>query len=134
MKTFLMLAGFGQISLAIASVAVMRVLKWDKDLAKLRPIFRNIFTTYALYILTINLCFGTLSLFKPEWLLDGMPLARALAGFITVYWGVRLLLEFIYYDRSARPPGLFWFLAEWTLVALFAYLTGVYGFIAVTGG
>ena len=134
MKTILMLAGFGQISLAFASVAVMRVLKWDRDLAKLRPIFRNIFTTYALYILTINLCFGALSLFKPEWLLDGMPLARALAGFITVYWGVRLLLEFIYYDRSARPPGTFWILAEWTLIALFVYLTGVYGLIAITGG
>jgi len=134
MKTLLILAGVGQIGLALASIAVMRVLKWDKDLSQLRPIFRNIFKTYAAYILAINLCFGALALFKPEWLLDGMPLARALAGFITAYWGVRLLLEFVYYDRSARPPGLFWFLAEWTLVALFTYLTGVYGFIAVTGG
>jgi hypothetical protein len=134
MKTFLMLAGVGQIGLALVSPFVLKFLKGEKEIAKLRPIFRNLFLTYAAYILTINICFGVLSLLRPEWLLDGTPLARAVAGFITAYWGIRLSLEFLYYDRSARPPGTLWMLAEWLLVGLFAYLTGVYGYIAVTGG
>jgi hypothetical protein len=118
----------------VASLFVFKVLKWDNDLVKLRPVFRNIFKTYAAYILTINLCFGALSLFRPQWLLDPIPLAKAVAGFITAYWGVRLFLEFAYYDRSARPPGTFWMLAEWALIGLFAYFTGVYGYIAIIGG
>jgi hypothetical protein len=134
MEALLMLAGAGQIGLVLVSPWVLMVMNWKKETLKLRPIFRQLFNTYAAYILTINLCFGSLSLLRPEWLLDGTPLARAVAGFITAYWGVRLLIEFLYYDRTARPPGFIWLLAEWTLIALFTYWTGIYGFISITGG
>lgn len=133
MKEFLMIAGLGQIGLSMASLAVPRVLKWREEMARMRPITRHIFSTYAAYICAIKLCFGVLSLFRPEWLMDGTPLARAVSGFIAVYWGARLLIQFLYYDRSIRPPGLFWLAAEWAMVALFAYLTGVYGVLLLRG-
>jgi hypothetical protein len=44
------------------------------------------------------------------------------------------LIQFFYYDRTARPAGALWVLAEWSLVGLFAYLSVVYGFITLTGG
>ena len=134
MTTLLILAGLGQIVLAAASLAVPRVLKWAKDMAKVRPLTRQIFQTYAVYIWGTNLLMGLLSLLHPGWLLDNSPLARAVAGYITLYWGARLLIQFFYYDRSERPPGLLWTLAEWSLVGLFTFLTAVYGSIAVIGG
>jgi len=134
MMTFLRLAGLGQIALAAGSLAVPYVLKWSKDMAKVRPLTHQIFQTYAVYIWATNLCFGLLSLCHPEWLLTGEPLARAVAGYITLYWGARLLIQFLYYDRSARPPGFRWVLAEWSLVGLFFYLTVVYGYVTATGG
>jgi hypothetical protein len=109
-------------------------LNWSIDTAKMRPLTRQIFHTYAAYIWVTNVSFGLLSFFHPEWLLDGSPLARALAGFITLYWGARLLIQFFYYDRSARPPGSHWMVSEWSIILLFIYLTGVYGHIAVYGG
>src|SRR5271169_3100438 len=123
MRTLLVLAGIGQIALAAGSLAVPYVLKWSKDMAKVRPLTRQIFQTYAVYIWVTNLSFGLLSFLQPGWLLDASPLARAVAGYITLYWGARLLIQFFYYDRTERPPGAFWTLAEWSLVVLFAYLT-----------
>ena len=134
MKLLLIVAGFGQIGLAAGSIAVPYVLKWSVDMAKVRPITRQIFHTYSVYIWATNLCFGLLSLLKPELLLDGSPLARLVAGFITAYWGARLFIQFLYYDRSIRPPGAFWAFAEWSLVCLFVYLSLIYGRIALAGG
>lgn len=134
MTTLLRLAGCGQIVLALASLAVPKVLDWAKDTKRMRPIVRQLFHTYAVYIWATNLLMGLLSCFHPEWLLDGAPLARAVAGYITLYWGARLLIQFFYYDRSERPPGFQWALAEWSLVGLFACLTAIYGHITLTGG
>ncbi|SRR5579871_3151245 len=134
MKMLLILAGLGQIGLAFASLAVPRVLHWARDTKRMRPIVRQLFHTYAAYIWATNLLMGLLSCLHPEWLLDGAPLARAVAGYITLYWGARLLIQFFYYDRSIRPKGGQWIFAERSLVGLFTYLTAVYGFLTATGG
>ncbi len=50
MKLLLIVAGLGQIGLAAGSIAVPYVLKWSVDMAKVRPITRQIFHTYSVYI------------------------------------------------------------------------------------
>jgi hypothetical protein len=134
MKILLVLGGLGQLTLAIGSLALPRVLRWGADTAKLRPLTRQVFWTYAAYIWVTNVCFGVLSTFAPGWLLDKSSLARAVNGYITVYWGARLLVQFFYFDRSETPPGVIYKLAEVALVTLFVFLTVVYGYLVVTGG
>jgi len=65
------------------------------------------------------------SLLRPHWLLDHTPLAAAVSGFIAVYWGARLLLQFAF-DRQEMPAGARYRWAEAALVTLFVFLTGVY--------
>jgi hypothetical protein len=127
LRTLVLLAGLGQIALASASLAIPRVLDFGAETAKLRPLLRQMFWTYAGYILCTNLSFGLLSAFAPGWLLDGSPLAAAVTGFIAVYWGARLVLQFVWFDRSDAPPLAHVRLAETGLVALFVYLVVVYG-------
>lgn len=133
MRTLLILAGLGQIGLVCASTLIPRLLHWHEELAKLRPLTRNVVTTYAFYIAGTNLAFGLLSTIRPEWLLDGSGLARSVSGFITAYWGVRLVLQFAYYDRKDGPAGIGFRIAEAALACLFLFLTCVYGFAAVKG-
>ncbi len=130
MRALLLLAGAGQIALALSSLVLPRLLKWREQTSVLRPLTRQIFWTYAAYILGCNVAFGLASLFMADHLLDGTPLARAVAGFITLYWGARLVIQFGLYDRSDAPPGLRYKLAEAAIVLLFAYLTAVYGWTA----
>ena len=125
------LAGLGQLGLALASLAIPRVLGWQEDTAKLRNLTRQVFWTYAGYIWATNVSFGLLSVLAPGALLDGSVLARSVSGFITAYWGVRLLLQFTVFDRSEAPPGLQYKIAEAALVLLFSSLTLIYGSIAL---
>jgi hypothetical protein len=118
-------AGIGQLVLITASLAIPRVLRWREDTAKLRPLTRQVFWTYAIYIWCTNLAFGLVSL-RPGLLLDRSPLATGVTGFITAYWGGRVLIQFFYFDRSDAPPGLLVRLAEVGLVSLFVYLSLVY--------
>lgn len=133
MRTLLILAGWGQIALALASLAIPRVLRWREDTAKLRTLTRQVFWTYAAYIWAAHVCFGTLSALAPDQLLDHSPLARAVSGFIAAWWSARVLIQVLWFDRSAAPPGALTKLAEAALVLLFLFLAGVYGWIAVAG-
>jgi hypothetical protein len=121
------LAGLGQLLLIVASLAIPRVLRWQEQTASWRPLIRQVFWTYAIYIWSTNLAFGLLSALAPGWLLDRSGLAGAVSGFITVYWGGRLLIQFVYFDRSDAPGGPAVRLAEVGLIGLFVALTLVYG-------
>jgi len=126
LSTAVLLAGIGQLALVVASLAIPRVLGWRDDTAKLRPLTRQVFWTYAAYIWCTNLSFGLVSL-RPAWLLDRSPLAAAVTGFIAAYWVGRVAIQFFYFDRSDAPEGLAVRLAEAALVGLFVFLSAVYG-------
>ncbi len=120
-------AGAAQLILVVASLAIPRVLKWKADLAKLRPLTRQVFWTYAAYIWVTNLSFGLVSTLKPQLLLDRSLLSGLVCGFIAVYWAARVVIQFVYFDRSEAPKGGFFVMAETALVTLFVGLTIVYG-------
>jgi hypothetical protein len=129
-------AGVGQIALAAASPAIPRLLNWNAGLAPLQPLLRQMFWVYAGYILITNLCFGLVSAFAPEWLLDGSRLANAVVGFIAVYWLARIVIQFTYFDRKAMvPPGAPWH-QRWGTIGielLFVYLAAAYGLAFAAG-
>jgi hypothetical protein len=125
------LAGVGQVVLALGSLAIPGVLHWREDTAKLRPLTRQIFWTYAGYICATNFCFGLLSVAGPEWLTDGTPLAAAVCGYIALYWAARLAIQFFVLDRRDAPQGRWFIIAEAVLVAFFFAFTGVYGWALI---
>jgi len=89
-----------------------------------------VFWTYSAYILGINLFFGLLSTLAPDHLTDGAPLARILCGFISLYWGVRFLIQVLAY-RTTRPVGRLFDLVHTGFMLLFLYLAVVYGTVAL---
>jgi len=127
LHALLIAAGLGQLALAAASLAIPILLGWREETARLGPLTRQIFWTYAGYIWSFHVCFGLLSALAPGWLLDRTPLAAAVCGFIAVYWGVRLVLQFTWIDRRAAPRGPLFVAAEIALVTLFVSLTAIYG-------
>jgi hypothetical protein len=130
MKTLIILAGLGQLILALASLSLPGILRWREDTAKLEPLTREVFWTYAAYIWATNVAMGLLSVLGPGWFLDRTPLARAVAGYVTLYWGARLAIQFGWFGKNA-PPGALYRLGEAALVALFLALTLTYGAAAV---
>jgi hypothetical protein len=125
-ERFLQWAGVGQLVLAAASTTFPFILGSRTELAKLRPLFQRLYWIYAGYILGCNVSFGLLSSLRPRWLLDASPLAGAVTGCIALYWGARLALQLVGFDRNDMPVGPRYRLAEAALTLLFAYLTTVY--------
>ena len=119
-------AGIGQITLVFGSLAIPKILNWKGELAKVQPLIRQIFWTYAAYILGTNLCFGLLSAFDPNDLVNGSTLAICVTGFITVYWISRVLIQFFGFGRENFPKGKWNRVGEVVLVALFIFLSVTY--------
>jgi hypothetical protein len=128
--TILILAGVGQLVLALGSLAIPLVLGWREHTAALPNLTRQVFWTYAGYIWATNVSFGLLSALAPGALLDGSLLARCVCAFITLYWGARVVIQFTYFDRSEAPQGPIYTLGEAALVLLFVSLTAIYGSIS----
>jgi hypothetical protein len=124
-------AGAAQVALALVSLAIPRVLRWREQTLTWRPLTRQVFWTYAGYIWASNLSFGLLSVPLPATLTDGTPLAAAVSGFIALWWAARLVIHFVYFDRTDAPAGLPYRLAEAALVLLFIALTLIYGAAAL---
>lgn len=125
-------AGIGMFGVAAASAAVPRILRWRTDVAQLRPLNRQIFWTYAGYILGTNLCLAMLATFAPGWLLAGTGLAAAVSGYACAYWGARLVIQFVYYDRSDAPEGALYEASHYGFSSIFAYLTFVFAWCCWT--
>ncbi len=123
-------AGFLQILLCIGSLAIPYLLNWKDELTKVSNLIKQIFWTYAGYILSFNLFFGLISFWGAEELLTKTFLAKSITIFIFMYWLVRVLIQFLYFDTKSAPKGLIYTLGEIGLVALFVFLTGVYGWVS----
>ena len=125
-RHLLQVAGAAQIALVTASLAIPKVLRFKEELAKVQPLIKQMFWTYAGYILVTNFCFGLVSLLGYNELVNGSVLATFVSGFIAVYWISRVLVQFFYFDRPNIRLGFWLKLAEVLLVTLFIFLSLVY--------
>lgn len=104
-SSLIFLAGIAQIALVLGSLAITQILWWEKELNKVQPLIKQMFWTYAGYILFTNLCFGLVSVLATNVLIDKSVLATAVTGFITFYWFSRIVIQFFYFDRKSFPNG-----------------------------
>lgn len=126
--TLILLAGIGQMTLAVCSIAIPKMLGWKQELQKVNPMVRHIFWTYAGYILITNFSFGLLSFMAPEILVAKTPLAAVVSGYIAAYWLSRITIQFAGFERKNFPKGPLYTMGEIMLVSLFAFLTFVYSY------
>lgn len=123
MESLIFWCGIGHVVLCLASLYIPKALNWQTHLSILPPLLKQMFWTYAGYILVVNFCFGVISIFGFDEMLNGSFLAKAISLFIGTYWLTRVLIQFLYFDRSQTPSGLIFSLAEIALVGLFIIFT-----------
>jgi hypothetical protein len=130
-ENLIFLAGAGQLCVVLGSVAIPKLLDWRRELMRLEPLTRQVFWTYAAYILATNLFFATVSLFASRALVDRSPLAAALTTFMALYWAGRLAIQFLFFHRSGAPDTLSFRMAEVLLACGFTFFTAVYSYAAL---
>jgi len=126
MRDLILVSGAGHIALSIGSLLVPTALEWKRHLKDLQPLIRQMFWTYAAYILMINMCFGLMCLLATDELLGGSILATCINAMISGYWMIRIGIQFFYFDRSHAPQGAIYVLGEIVVVLLFILFTVIH--------
>jgi hypothetical protein len=131
LEILLRAGGVLHFAILVASALTPRALDWRKNLAPLHPFLRSLFWVYGAFIALVIVNFGVLTLTHAQAMAEGLPVARALCGFIAVFWVARLTVQFFVFE-----PGPF--LANWLykvgyhgLTVVFTYFVLVYGWVAL---
>lgn len=127
LQIHLQVAGALLLGLAAMHPFMPKHFGWHKELANVSLFTRQVFYVHAIFIFLIVVMFGVLSLcFAPQ-LLSPHPLAAALLGAMALFWGVRLILQWCFYDRRLWRGHRFNTVMHYAFTALWCYLTAVYG-------
>jgi hypothetical protein len=130
LPTLIFLAGLGQLGVLVASALVPFQLKWKTELAILSRLHRQMYWVYGGYVVLAIFAFGLISLFNASELASGSGLARGVCGYIAVFWGIRLALQWIF-DVKEHLSAWWLRLGYYVLTILFASFTLLYGFSAL---
>jgi hypothetical protein len=97
----LQVAAVGQITVALLNLRLVPLLNWQKDVAVMPLLLRQVFYVHAWFISASLFLFGALTFRFSERLAAGAdPLARWLAAGIGLFWTFRAILQVTYYSSS----------------------------------
>jgi hypothetical protein len=127
----LWLAGIGHFCILFASFQVPARLGWKEDLDQLTPFNRKLMWVYGGTTLLTIVAFGAMTLFLHREFLQGDRAAVALAAFIAIFWTLRIVVDFVYFEHSDWPKGIQFVVGHFFLTALFAVLAVTYWTVLV---
>ncbi len=125
-STALWCAAVGNFVTICAGSQVPFRLNWKEELARLSSFNRKIFLNYYGYIGLSIVSWGTLTILLHEELLAGDRAALMLAFLIGTFWGIRVLVDFLFFSHKDWPPGPEMVIGHTCLTALFCALTSTY--------
>jgi hypothetical protein len=131
LENLLLLAGAGHFAILTASALVPKVLDWKTVLKPLPPFLRTLFWVYGIFIVLTIIGMGTLTLINARAMAAGDPVARSLAGFITMFWGARLIVQLFVFDVRIYLTNRWLKLGDHLLTVVFVFFTIVYGLAAL---
>ncbi len=129
----LQVAGLLHVGLLAAGALMPRAVDLRSHVAALPPFIRQLFWVYYSFITLCLLAFGALSFFLAPELASGTWLARAVCGFLAVFWAVRLFVAALVFDVRPYLTNAFWRIGYQATNVVFAILPVIYGCVALAG-
>jgi hypothetical protein len=123
----LKVAGALLVALGFAHSLFGRYFKWEKELAQLSLLTRQIFLVHCFFISLSIVLIGACSLFYTTALLGSGNLSRVvLTGFV-VFWLIRLGFQFFVYDSAIWRGRRFYTVMHVVFSIFWTYVVLVYG-------
>jgi hypothetical protein len=130
----LQFAGLLHIGLVVAGALMPRAVNLRSNLTDLPPFIRRLFWVYYTFIGLSLASFGALSFFLADALASGTTLARAVCGFLAVFWTLRLIVAVFVFDVKPYLTNQLWATGYHATNVVFAALPMIYGWGALGGG
>lgn len=131
LSTWIQIGGMLHFGILIASALVPQVLDWRGELRKLPRLFGQLVWVHGAFIVLTIAGFGVLTTCHADELASGTRLARGICGFISLFWGARLAVQFFYFDASPHLTRAILKIGYHGLTIVFVYLTAVFAWAAV---
>jgi hypothetical protein len=123
------LAGVAHLVSLTAIIYAPIHLRWHEALGRVAPLLRQMGQVYHYYTAGTIVAMGLVSLGCAPDLVSGTPLARAVCGYIALFWVVRLGVQLYYDFRPHLTNG--WLRSGYHLLSgLFVGFGLLYGWLA----
>jgi hypothetical protein len=95
----LQVTGVGLLALSLLHLAFPKRFDWPQELARLSLLNRQIFLVHTLFIMVVVALMGIVMTWAPETLLERSKLGVWVAAGFTLFWGLRLVIQWFGYSR-----------------------------------
>jgi hypothetical protein len=121
------LVGVVLVALGAVHAVLPRALDWGGELAGVSLLHRQVSYVHCFFVGLTCLLWGLLPLSAGDALVEPHPVTRVLLTGAVVFWGARLVVQLGLFNPAHARTSRRWLAASVAGTALWAYLTGVWG-------
>lgn len=124
--THLRFIGVLMAALVVVNFFVPGRFHWREEMARLSLVNRQIFQAHTVFIVLTIAMFSVLLLTAAETLLEPTRLSHLVLGGLTIFWGVRMLMQWFFYSPAVWRGNRFNTVMHGVFSAAWVYVTAVF--------
>ncbi len=125
LETHLKITGFVLIALALVHVIFPKYFSWKKDLAQLSLVNRQMMIVHTFFVALFVLLIGILCITSYNELIHTV-LGQRIALGLSVFWGIRLIIQFVGYSSKLWMGKTFETIVHVVFSFFWVYLTIIF--------
>jgi hypothetical protein len=122
----LRLTGVVMASLVVVNLVVPGRFHWREEMSRLSLVNRQIFQAHSVFLVLTLALFSALLLTCAAALLEPTRLSRAVLFGLTVFWGLRMLMQWCFYSPLIWRGHRFNTVMHYTFSVVWVYVTTVF--------
>jgi hypothetical protein len=122
----LRLAGVVMASLVVVNLVVPGRFHWREEMSRLSLVNRQIFQAHSVFLVLTLTLFAALLLTCAPALLEPTRLSRAVLFGLTVFWGLRMLMQWCFYSPLIWRGHRLNTVMHYTFSVVWVYVTTVF--------
>jgi hypothetical protein len=120
-------AGVLLAALVVLNVLVPSRFGWRADLSRVSLLNRQIFQAHSVFLVLTLALSSALLLTSADALLEPSRLSRAILLGLTIFWGLRMLMQWFFYSADIWRGNRFFTTMHVVFSMAWVYLTAVFG-------
>jgi hypothetical protein len=113
--------------LVVVNLFGPRRFGWHEEMKRLSLLNRQIFQAHSMFLILTLALFSTLLLTSADVLLEPTRLSRAVLAGLTIFWGVRMAMQWFFYSPAIWRGNRFFTTMHVVFSVTWIYMTGVFG-------
>lgn len=126
MIAHLQAGGVVMAALVIVNLFVPSRFHWREEMARLSLVNRQIFQVHSVFLVLTLALFSMLLLTCAPALIEPTRLSRAVLVGLTVFWGLRMVMQWFFYSPELWRGHRFNTIAHYVFSVVWIYLTSIF--------